>query len=251
VSNGSQHDEQILGKVPSAAEQASVLVVEDEQDLCKLIAFNLAQAGFSVTTAHSGAQGLIAAAKGQPIVVVLDIMLPDISGLEVCRHLRNDAELSEIGILMITARADERERVEGLEVGADDYVTKPFNMREIVLRVQALARRCGEYRAARNRRDTGARVRWRGVELDISGHRIYIDGEETGLRPMEFKLLALLMEHRGEVLTRERMLESIWEITADVNTRTVDTHVRRLRQRLGVYGDAIETVYGFGYRLEV
>jgi len=180
---------------------------------------------------------------------VLDVMLPDLSGIELCRRMRADPELAEIGVLMLTARTDEFDRVLGLEAGADDYVVKPFSVREVVLRVQALARRCGERILARQAASTGRRLAWRSLELDPIAHRVWLDGQELALRPMEFRLMALLLEHPARVFTRAELLERVWGITADVHTRTVDVHVRRLRERLGDFGSAVQTVQGIGYRL--
>jgi two-component system phosphate regulon response regulator PhoB len=232
----------------------SVLVVDDEPDLCRLVCFNLRQAGLAAESAGTAAAGLEAAARLRPLVVVLDVMLPDEPGTEVCRRLRADPALADCGILMLTARGDEQDRVVGFELGADDYVVKPFSPRELVLRVQALARRVGERRAARATPPaSGAvppalRLTWRGLELDPVAHRVYLDGQELTLRPMEFKLLHVLLDRPGELLSREQLLTAVWD-DAEVTPRTVDTHVRRLRERLGPYGEAIETVHGFGYRL--
>jgi len=236
------------GTAPVSGEP--VLIIDDEPDLCGLLVFNLREAGFEVDAANTGGDGLSEAARLRPAVVILDLMLPDIPGTEVCRRLRADAALGDPAILMLTARGDEFDRVVGFELGADDYVVKPFSVREVVLRVRALARRASERRVARAEVDSGRRLRWRGLEVDPVRHRVFADGQELTLRPMEFKLVALLLERPGEVFSRDRLLEEVWGISTDVNTRTVDTHVRRLRQRLGDYGEAIETVHGFGYRLK-
>lgn len=235
----------------SAEKREPVLVIDDEPDMCRLLEFNLLEEGFAPVTVTTAETGLLAAQRMMPVVVILDLMLPDLPGTEACRKLRASPELADVGILMLTARGEEEDRVVGFEVGADDYVVKPFSVREVVLRVRALARRCRERRAARTLSEpAGKRASWRGVELDTVSHRVFIDGKEISLRPMEFKLLALFLEHPNQVFSREQLLEHVWEITAEVNTRTVDTHVRRLRQRLGPYGDAIVTVHGFGYRLQ-
>lgn len=225
-----------------------VLLVDDEPDLRQLLTFNLAEAGFAPEAVDTGAAGLEAAARARPAVVILDLMLPDIPGTEVCRRLRADLGMDDVGILMLTARGDEYDRVLGFEVGADDYVVKPFSVRELVLRVKALARRSSERHAARDAADAGRRFSWRGLTVDPDRHRVYADGVELALRPLEYKLLALLIERPGVVFSRAQLLEEVWGIRGDIGTRTVDTHVRRLRERLGAYGDAIETVYGFGYR---
>ena len=176
-------------------------------------------------------------------------MLPDQSGTEVCRKLRADPELADAAVLMLTARGDEYDRVLGFEVGADDYVVKPFSVRELIMRVKGLAVRARERRLARGATDEGQRLRWRGLEIDPVRHRVTVDGAELGLRPLEYKLLATFIEHPGRVFSRTDLLQEVWGISPDTNTRTVDTHIRRLRERLGAYSEAIETVHGFGYRL--
>ncbi len=228
-----------------------VLVVDDEEDLRSLVAFNLREAGFEVETAPSGEEGLEMAAKIKPHVVVLDLMLPGISGTDVCKELRSKPELSDPAILMLTARGDEADRVLGFEVGADDYVVKPFSVKELVLRVRTLAKRANERRLATVARDEGTRLTYAGIEIDPMRHRVTLDGEELTLRPLEYKLIATFVEHPGRVFSRAELLADVWGVqTQDTSTRTVDTHMRRLRERLGPYGDAIETVHGFGYRLK-
>jgi two-component system phosphate regulon response regulator PhoB len=228
-----------------------ILLVDDEPDLRNLLLFNLRDAGFDPEAVGTGAEGLAAAARIRPAVVVLDLMLPDVSGTEVCRQLRADPELGDVAILMLTARGDEYDRVLGFEVGADDYVVKPFSVRELVMRVRALSKRAMERRLARAQSAAApdARLRWRGLEVDVVRHRAYADQTELVLRPLEFKLISLFLEHPGKLMSRAQLLEEVWGISAEVNTRTVDTHVKRLREKLGKYGEAIETVHGFGYRL--
>ena len=226
-----------------------VLVVDDEEDIRRLVSFNLSDAGFKVESVENGADALVAAARLRPSVVVLDLMLPDVSGMEVCRRLRADESVADAAILMLTARGDEYDRVLGFEVGADDYVVKPFSVRELVMRVKGLARRANERRLARGARDEGQRLTWRGLEIDPTRHRVLIEGVELLLRPLEYKLLAIFVEHPGRVFSRTDLLQEVWGISPDTNTRTVDTHIRRLRERLAGYSDAIETVHGFGYRL--
>jgi two-component system phosphate regulon response regulator PhoB len=240
--------------VPEAGHDADVahrriLLVDDEPDLQQLVAFNLREAGFETLAVATGAEGLAAARAMRPAVVILDLMLPDLAGTEVCRRLRADAELGDVPVLMLTARGDEFDRVLGFEVGADDYVVKPFSVRELVMRVKALARRASERNIARSSAAEGKKLTWRGLEVDPFRHRVYADGAELTLRPLEFKLVSLFLEHPGRVFSRAELLQEAWGITAEVNTRTVDTHVRRLRERLGNYGEAVETVHGFGYRL--
>lgn len=226
-----------------------VLVVDDEEDIRRLVSFNLDEAGFRVETVDTGAGALTTAARLKPAVFVLDLMLPDLSGTEVCRRLRADPELADAAVLMLTARGDEYDRVLGFEVGADDYVVKPFSVRELVMRVKGLAVRARERRLARGSRDEGRRLRWRGLEIDPVRHRVTVGGAELGLRPLEYKLLAIFIEHPGRVFSRTELLQEVWGISPDTNTRTVDTHIRRLRERLDAHSEAIETVHGFGYRL--
>ena len=226
-----------------------LLLVDDEPDLQQLLVWNLGEAGFSVEAVSTGAAAVDAAARERPAVVILDLMLPDIPGTEVCRRLRQDPRLEDVGILMLTARGDEYDRVLGFEVGADDYVVKPFSVRELVLRVRALARRSIERTSARRASDAGTRLAWRGLRVDPVRHRVFYDGVELSLRPLEYKLLATFLERPGVVLSRAELLEEVWGVKPDTATRTVDTHIRRLRERLGPYGDAVETVQGFGYRL--
>jgi len=230
-----------------------ILLVDDEPDIQQLLLFNLREAGFEPEAAGNGLDGLTSARRARPAVIILDLMLPDMSGTEVCRKLRADPQTSDVPILMLTARGDEYDKVLGFEVGADDYVVKPFSVRELVMRVRALARRSAERNQARAPLATsgGARLTWRELEVDAVRHHVYIDGQELTLRPLEFKLVATFLENPGIVFSRAKLLEEVWGITAEMNTRTVDTHIRRLRERLGTYGAAIETVHGFGYRLAV
>lgn len=226
-----------------------LLLVDDEPDLQQLLVFNLDAAGFAVEAVATGAAGIDAALRERPAVVILDLMLPDIPGTEVCRRLRSEERLDDVGVLMLTARGDEYDRVLGFEVGADDYVVKPYSVRELVLRVKALARRSSERFAARRASDAGTRLVWRGLSVDPVRHRVFSDGAELSLRPLEYKLIATFLEHPGVVFSRAELLEEVWGMKPETQTRTVDTHIRRLRERLGTYGEAIETVQGFGYRL--
>jgi two-component system phosphate regulon response regulator PhoB len=234
---------------PTLSTGERVLVIDDEPDLRQLITLNLRDAGFEVDSVGSGQAGLALAAKIKPAIIVLDLMLPDVPGTEVCKRVRADAALTDSAVLMLTARGDESDRVHGFEVGADDYVVKPFSVRELVMRVRALARRTADRRAARAAAASDELHEWRGLSLDPVRHRVTLDGAELPLRPLEFKLLQVLLENPGRVLSRSQLLEEVWGMSGDAASRTVDTHVRRLRERLGPYGDAIETVHGFGYRL--
>jgi two-component system phosphate regulon response regulator PhoB len=226
-----------------------ILLVDDEPDLRELLTFSLREAGFEVDAVGSGQAGLALAAKIRPAVIVLDLMLPDLSGTEVCRSLRTDPVLADVGVLMLTGRAEEHDRIHGFEVGTDDYVVKPFSVRELVMRVRALARRTTLRRAVRPTL-APRKLRWRGLEVDPLRHRVFVEGAELQLRPLEFKLIHVLLEHPGRVFTRGQLLEEVWGISGEATSRTVDTHVRRLRERLGVHGEAVETVHGFGYRLK-
>src|SRR5690242_10345606 len=227
--------------------ERSVVIIEDERDVARLLEFNLRGAGFAVVSAATGAAGLDEVRRGKPDVVVLDLMLPDQSGYEVCKQIRADPVVGDAGVLMLTAKGEAEDRILGLEVGADDYVVKPFVVREVVLRVTALANRLAE-RRARPEKSTGAAIKIGPIELDPVTHDVRIQGVPTQLRPLEYKLLQLLVSDPGRVFSREELLEQVWEMRGDINTRTVDVHVRRLRVSLGAAADVVETVHGFGYR---
>jgi two-component system, OmpR family, phosphate regulon response regulator PhoB len=227
-----------------------ILLVDDEPDLRELVIFGLREAGFEVDAVSSGQAGLALAAKIRPAVIVLDLMLPDLSGTEVCRSLRADPLLADVGVIMLTGRGEEYDRILGFEAGTDDYVVKPFSVRELVMRVRALARRTSLRRAARTTTATTRKLRWKGLELDPLRHRVFVEGAELQLRPLEFKLIHVLLDQPGRVFSRGQLLEEVWGISGEATSRTVDTHVRRLRERLGVHGEAVETVHGFGYRLK-
>jgi two-component system phosphate regulon response regulator PhoB len=222
-----------------------ILIVDDEADIVELLDYNLRQAGYTVVNARDGASALAAVRRQRPDLIVLDLMLPDIPGTEVCRRLRKEAGTEAIPILMLTARAEEIDRVVGFEVGADDYVAKPFSPREIVLRVSALLRR------ARPRDEAPVdRVRVGPMEIDVPRHRVVVSGEEVPLTALEFKLLLDLVSRRGRVQSRDDLLERVWGYAPGIETRTVDTHVKRLREKLGDGRDCIETVRGVGYRVK-
>lgn len=224
-----------------------VLIVDDEADVGRLLAFNLGEAGFDTDIARTGEAGLLAAERARPHVVLLDLMLPDLSGHEVCRRLRASAALADIGVLMLTARGDEDDRIVGLEAGADDYVVKPFSVREVVLRVQALAKRMAERQEAESGAP-GRILRARDLEVDLRRHEVKLDGAPLSLRPLEFKLLVTLLGDPGRVFSRAELLVEVWGIRDASSTRTVDVHIKRLRTSLGRAADIIETVHGFGYR---
>jgi two-component system phosphate regulon response regulator PhoB len=226
-----------------------VLVVEDEVDLQQLLVFNLRAEQLTVEGVATGQEALTAASTLVPHVIVLDWMLPDLLGTAVCGALRAREETRDASILMLTARSSERDRIEGLESGADDYVTKPFSVREVVLRVRTLARKARDVREARAAAGRAYRVRHGDVELDLTTQRVSAAGHEVDLRPLEFKLLATLVTHPGRTLGRAELLDLVWGVGPESDTRTIDTHVRRLREKLGESGAFIETVHGSGYRL--
>ena len=232
----------MVGGGESLLTVAHVLIVDDESDLASLVEFNLQQAGFQTSVALTGAQALALAVRQVPDVVVLDLMLPDISGREVCRRLRADPRTRAVPVVMLTARGEETDRVAGFEVGADDYVTKPFSPRELVLRIKAILRRAAVP-------GTGMRVSVGLLSLDTGSHRAWVGDELLDLTALEFKLLQHFMTQSGRVQSRERLLSDVWGIVAPLETRTVDTHVMRLREKLGPERERIETVRGVGYRL--
>jgi len=228
-----------------------VLVVEDEPDIAALIAYQLTREGFRVETAGNGPEALSAIDREIPDLVVLDRMLPGLSGDEVLARLKADPATATLPVLVLTAKREQEDRIEGFELGADDYLTKPFSPRELVLRARAILRRVQETDST-----SGGKVLRAGpLRLDVESHRSSIDGEELLLTPTEFRLLQALMERRGRTQSRKQLLEKAWSVEAGVSerihTRTVDMHVRRLRAKLGEVGDWIQTVRGFGYRLKV
>jgi len=221
-----------------------ILVVDDEPDALDLIEFNLRAAGLEVITAADGAEAVKKVKDQQPNLVVLDLMLPEIDGLEVCRLLRRNPATARLPILMLTAKATELDRVLGLELGADDYVTKPFSPRELVLRVKKLLQRL------KPAEDDAERFEIGPLTVDIPRHAACIKGKPVVLTATEFKLLVLLIQRRGRVQTRDRLLEEVWGYERSVDTRTVDTHMSRLRDKLGPAGRYLETVRNVGYRFE-
>jgi two-component system phosphate regulon response regulator PhoB len=220
-----------------------ILVVDDEPDITALVAYHLAKAGYRVSTANSGPDALKAARDERPDVVVLDLMLPGLSGYDVLAELRKRDETRDVGVILLTARREEPDRIRGLTLGADDYLTKPFSPAELGLRIQALLRRLAAPAVA-----AGSTLVAEGLAIDRGAHRVTLDGAELNLTATEYKLLVTLVERRGRVQTRPQLLETVWDAQPDIQTRTVDMHVQRLRTKLGKVGDMIETVRGFGYR---
>ncbi len=221
---------------------AKVLVVDDEPEILELVEFNFKAAGLQTLTAADGAEGLQKARAQQPALIVLDLMLPGIDGMEVCKILRRDPATAGIPILMLTAKASEIDRIVGLEIGADDYLTKPFSPRELVLRVKKLLNRHEPAPAKGDRLQAGELL------LDLPRHQVFLSGEPVELTATEFKLLHILMQRRGRVQTRDQLLRDVWDYERVVDTRTVDTHMRRLREKLGAAAERLETIRNVGYR---
>ncbi len=220
-----------------------ILVVDDEPDITALVAYHLAKAGYRVSTAANGPDALKAAREERPDIVILDVMLPGVSGYDVLAELRRREETKDVGVILLTARKEEPDRIRGLSLGADDYLTKPFSPAELALRVNALLRRLAAPAVS-----GGSTLAAGPIAIDRSAHRVAVDGKEIELTATEYKLLLTLVERRGRVQTRPQLLETVWEAQPDIQTRTVDMHVQRLRSKLGDAGDLIETVRGFGYR---
>ncbi len=221
-----------------------VLVVDDEPEIVALVAYHLAKAGYRVATASSGQDAIDIARRERPALVVLDLMLPGMSGFEVLEVLRSDDNTRDVAVLMLTARREEVDRIRGLSLGADDYLTKPFSPQELVLRVAAILRRVSQPQPV-----SVDVLAFGPLKIDRAALTVQVDEQPVELTPTEYKLLLTLAERRGRVQGRGHLLETVWEAAPDIQTRTVDMHVQRLRAKLGVAGDLIETVRGFGYRL--
>jgi two-component system phosphate regulon response regulator PhoB len=223
----------------------AILIVDDERDLLSLLDFNMRQAGFETLLAASGQEALQQLRRRVPDLVLLDLMLPDVSGTEICRLVKSDARTKHVPVMMLTAKGEEVDKVVGFELGADDYVTKPFSVRELVLRVRAVLRRASVAPGAGDRTPEAVGP----IRVDVEAHRAYVNGEEVVLTPLEFRLLQTFMSRVGRVQSREQLLMDVWEMSSEIETRTVDTHVKRLREKLGIARDLLETVRGVGYRL--
>jgi DNA-binding response OmpR family regulator len=226
----------------AASASQRLLVVEDDHDIAHLLSHSLSRAGFAVDLIHSGAEVHAAMRRISPDLVLLDLMLPGLDGLEVCRALRSDARTAAVPIIMLTARAEESDRIVGLELGADDYITKPFSPNEVVARVRALLRRA-------HRSSPAGLLRYGPLVVDVERHSVTSDGEDVRLTAKEFLLLQYLLEHQGRVLSRDLLLSDVWGYQYTGGTRTVDVHVRRLREKLPLLADALITVKQFGYKL--
>ena len=231
-----------MNPVPPSAER--ILVVDDEPEIVALVAYHLGKAGYRLSTAATGQDALEAARRERFSLIVLDLMLPGISGFDVLEALRTDDATRDVAVLMLTARREEPDRIRGLSLGADDYLTKPFSPAELVLRVAAILRRAGSAPTS-----TADGIVIGPLKIDRGAMTVVVDNQPVDLTPTEFKLLLTLAERRGRVQGRGHLLETVWEAAPDIQTRTVDMHVQRLRTKLGPAGDLIETVRGFGYRL--
>jgi two-component system phosphate regulon response regulator PhoB len=220
-----------------------ILIVEDERDLVATLEYALEREGFRARSAYTGRQALeIAASDPTPDLVLLDLMLPDMSGTQVCQQLRAGERTRAMPVIMMTAKAEEVDRVVGFEVGADDYVVKPFSLRELMLRIRAVLRRKAPSESAHAPAQHGR------LRVDMDGHRVWVDEEEITLTALEFRLLTTLIARRGRVQTRDALLADVWGVQPGLTTRTVDTHVRRLRKKLGEVADYVQTLRGVGYR---
>lgn len=221
-----------------------ILLVEDDKNISKLIKYNLEKQGYDCSAATSGENALDTLKKQSIDLIILDLMLPGIDGLEVCRTVKNDLKTKNIPVIILTAKGEEVDRVVGLELGADDYMVKPFSPRELILRIKAILRRKAPETSSKEILSINE------IVVDIPKHRVTVKGKEIELTQMEFKLLVTLIERQGRVQTRERLLSDVWGMDPDIDTRTIDTHVKRLRSKLGKLGNIIETVRGLGYKLE-
>jgi two-component system, OmpR family, phosphate regulon response regulator PhoB len=219
-----------------------VLIVEDDPDISSVLDFNFQREGFHTQVAHTGAGALRAMRESPADLVILDLMLPDIAGLDVCREVRAEPHTKDVPILIVTAKGQEADRLLGLETGADDYVTKPFNVRELILRASALMRRASTTNSTASRIESGA------IVVDSGAHRVFVEGRETHLTNTEYRLLLIFLNRPGRVFSRRQLLNQVWNMRGQLVTRTVDTHVKRLREKLGTAGSSIETVRAVGYR---
>lgn len=224
--------------------QAKVLIVEDDKNISKLIKYNLEKNNFNCFVAYNTEEAEDILKRYSIDLIILDIMLPGMDGFEFCKLLRQDEKTKQIPIIMLTAKAEEIDRIIGFELGADDYIVKPFSIRELILRVKAVLRRT---KIKPEEKDI---LKADFLEVNILQHKVTVDGKEIELTPMEFKLLVALMKRPGWTKTRKMLLEEVWDIYSEVNTRTVDTHIKRLREKLGKAGKFIKTVVGFGYKFE-
>lgn len=221
-----------------------ILIVEDDKHISKLVKYNLDKAGYESILAKSGEEALNIVGREQVALIVLDIMLPKMDGFEVCRTIKQDGRFKNIPVIMLTAKGEEVDRVVGLELGADDYMVKPFSPRELLLRIKAILRRITPAEISKEILTAG------NISIDIAKHKVTVNQKEIELTAMEFKLLTMLIQRQGRVQTRDNLLSDVWNFDSDVDTRTIDTHIKRLREKLGKSGNLIETVRGMGYRFK-
>ncbi len=223
-------------------DRKKILVIEDDKHISRLIKYNLDRAGFDCLSRITGEDGLELVREEDIELIILDIMLPRMDGLDFCRQVRSDKRHASIPIVMLTAKGEEIDRIVGLELGADDYIVKPFSPRELVLRVKAILKRGRPAEAAKDIMSAGK------LKVNVSRHAVTVEGRKVALTMLEFKLLVTLMQRKGRVQSRDRLLNDVWDMASEVTTRTIDTHIKRLRQKLGQSGALIETVRGLGYR---
>ncbi len=221
-----------------------ILIVEDDENIAKLVQYNFQKAGFVCVVADSGEEAIDVIEKKSFDAIILDIMLPGIDGLEVCKRIRSNKRSSSTPVIMLTAKGEEVDRIVGFEIGADDYVVKPFSPRELILRVKSIFKR--GIKKPEEEKDV---LKFGNLTVDFSSHTVCINKREIELTPIEFKLLVLFLKRKGRVQSRDVLLSDVWNIDSDITTRTIDTHVKRLRQKLGKIGDCIKTVRGIGYKL--
>lgn len=229
------------------SDPATILIVDDEDDLRNVVDFNLRSHGYATLLAATGREAIALAQEHHPDLVLLDVMLPDIAGTQVCQQLKTAAATRDVPIIMVTARGEEIDRVVGFELGVDDYVVKPFSVRELILRIRVVLKRTGALDEPSAPHDDET-LRFAGIELDRTRHRVFVDGDEAMLTATEFRLLETFLSRPGRVQTRDALLHDVWGADINVTPRTVDTHVKRLREKLEEYGKYIETVRGVGYR---
>lgn len=220
-----------------------ILIVEDDRHIARLVKYNLEKEGYGCRVSITGEDALDVLDRESVDLAILDIMLPKMDGLETCKRIKQDSKLSSIPIVMLTAKGEEVDRIVGFELGADDYIVKPFSPRELVLRVKAILIRGRPKESVQEILSAG------GLKVDVPRHKVTVGKKEVKLTAMEFKLLATLIRRKGRVQSRDRLLDDVWNLEADVTTRTIDTHIKRLRQKLGAAGTLVETVRGHGYRL--
>ena len=224
---------------------SKILIVEDEPDIRDTLNYNFEKEGFKVLSSPDGKSALKLLENNKPDIVILDLMLPDMSGLDLCRQIKNDKKLSNTSIIMLTAKSEEVDRIVGFELGADDYVTKPFSIRELILRVKVLIKK----HTTTEHKDTS--ISLGSIYMNLDAHVVKINKKDIILTALEFKLLKHLLQRKGRVQTRDQLLGDVWGYSSEVTTRTVDTHIKRLREKLGVVADYIQTIRGVGYKFTI